>query len=160
MGSELGHISALVEEAGEEETPLEQRLNDLGKKLVWVTLAVAAVVTVMGVLGGRPVLLMVETGIALAVAAVPEGLPIVATLALARGMWRMVDRNALVRRLSSVETLGATTVIFTDKTGTLTENRMSVQALELPGASFTIEEEGGGGPFHIARHGQAVQSRG
>jgi Ca2+-transporting ATPase len=85
---------------------------------------------------------MVETGIPLAVAAVPEGLPVVATLALARGMWRMARRNALIERLSAVETLGSTSVILTDKTGTLTENRMSAVALHLDGGAVEIEEGG------------------
>lgn len=126
MDTELGQISSLVEEAEEEVTPLEKRLSRLGEKLVWVTLAIAAAVAVTGILVGRDVVLIMETAIALAVAAVPEGLPIVATIALARGMWRMAHHNALVSQLSAVETLGATTVICTDKTGTLTENEMAV----------------------------------
>ena len=80
---------------------------------------------------GRDLMLMIEAAIALAVAAIPEGLPIVATMALARGMWRMARRNVVVERLAAVETLGATTVICTDKTGTLTENRMTVERLWL-----------------------------
>jgi len=100
---------------------------------VLLTLLVAAVVAFLGVLGGRDIVLMLETAVALAVAAVPEGLPIVATVALARGMWRMAQRNALVERLAAVETLGSTSVIFADKTGTLTQNRMRVARLALPG---------------------------
>ncbi|NIP30223.1 MAG: HAD-IC family P-type ATPase [Candidatus Dadabacteria bacterium] len=126
MATELGQISSLVDQAHEEITPLEKRLNRLGKELIWITLAITGIVALIGIIRGREVFLMIETSIALAVAAIPEGLPIVATLALARGMIRMAGRNALVNRLSAVETLGATNVIFTDKTGTLTENRMSV----------------------------------
>jgi P-type Ca2+ transporter type 2C len=126
MASELGEISSLVEEAAEELTPLEQRLDKLGRKLVWVTVAIAVATAVSGILAGKELILMIETAIALTVAAIPEGLPIVATIALARGMWRMARRNALINRLSAVETLGATTVICADKTGTLTENRMHV----------------------------------
>jgi len=126
MATELGRISALIEEAEEEATPLEKRLDRLGRMLLWATLAIAAAIAGIGIATGRDLLLMIETSIALAVAAIPEGLPIVATLALARGMWRMAKRNAVVRRLSAVETLGAASVICTDKTGTLTENRMSV----------------------------------
>jgi Ca2+-transporting ATPase len=132
METELGQISRLVEEAEQEATPLEKRLDALGRRLVWVTLGIGAFVAVAGILAGREILLMVETAIALAVASIPEGLPIVATVALARGMWRMARRNALVNRLSSVETLGATNVILTDKTGTLTENQMTVTVLALP----------------------------
>ncbi len=126
MDTELGRIAALAEAAGGEETPLEKRLDRLGYRLIWLTLAIAAMVTVTGVLARRDLLLMIETAIALAVAAAPEGLPMVATIGLARGMWRMLKHNALMNRLSAVETLGSTRVIFTDKTGTLTANRMTV----------------------------------
>jgi len=135
MATELGQIARMAEEAEEEDeaTPLEKRLDRLGRRLVGLTLVVVAVVALLGWLGGRNLVDMVETAIALAVAAVPEGLPIVATVALARGMWRMAKRNALVEKLAAVETLGSTSVIFTDKTGTLTENRMRVARLALPG---------------------------
>ncbi len=131
MNTELGKISELVEGAEEEETPLEKRLDKMANKLIYVTLGVVVVTAVLGVVGGKDLRLMIETSIALAVAAIPEGLPIVATIALARGMWRMARRNALINRLSAVETLGATNVICTDKTGTLTENRMTVSLLQL-----------------------------
>jgi Ca2+-transporting ATPase len=131
MGTELGAITRLVAEAEEEATPLERRLAELGRRLIGITLAITAAVTLIGILTGRPVLLMIETGLALAVAAIPEGLPVVATIALARGLHRMARRNALVNRLSSVETLGATGVICTDKTGTLTENKMALSRLAL-----------------------------
>jgi len=140
MDTELGHISSLVEEAEEEVTPLERRLSQLGHRLIWVTLGIAALVTISGALSGRDVLLMIRSGIALAVASIPEGLPIVATVALARGMWRMARRNAVVNRLSAVETLGSTNVILTDKTGTLTENRMTVTRVLLPSAEDTATE--------------------
>jgi len=129
METELGQITRLVVEADAEETPLQRRLGEFGRRLVWVALAIAAVVAVTGILQGHDPFLIIETAIALAVAAVPEGLPIIATIALARGMHRMARRNALVNRLSAVETLGATTVILTDKTGTLTENRLAVVRL-------------------------------
>jgi Ca2+-transporting ATPase len=132
MNTELGHISSLVEEADKEKsTPLEQRLDQLGRNLIWITLAIAALVAVAGILRGKDLVLMVQTAIALSVAAIPEGLPIVATIALARGMWRMARRHALINHLSAVETLGATSVICTDKTGTLTENKMTVTRLSL-----------------------------
>ncbi len=148
METEIGTISSLVQRAEEEVTPLERRLNDLGRKLVWVTLLLGTVVTIFGIIGGKDLLLMIETGVALAVAAVPEGLPLVATLGLARGMWRMARRNAIVKRLSAVETLGATSVICTDKTGTLTEAKMTVTELalhnervEITGTGMDLEGE-------------------
>lgn len=96
INTKLGQISSLVEQAEEEETPLEKRLDQLGQKLVWVTLATVILMAVAGIIAGEKILLMIETAIALAVAAVPEGLPIVAKIALARGMWRIARRNALV----------------------------------------------------------------
>ncbi len=106
MHTELGQIARLVAEVEQEITPLEKRLEQLGRKLVWLTLGVTAAVVVAGVSAGRNLLLMVETGIALAVAAVSEGLPIVTTIALARGVARMAERNALLNRLSAIETPG------------------------------------------------------
>ena len=126
MATELGRISVLVHKVREGTTPLEARLDRLGRQLLWLTVAITAAIAVTGILGGSAVVLMVQVAIALAVAAVPEGLPVVTTLALARGMWRMARRNAVIEDLPAVETLGATTVICTDKTGTLTENRMQV----------------------------------
>ncbi|HKK51418.1 MAG TPA: HAD-IC family P-type ATPase, partial [Myxococcota bacterium] len=131
METELGRIARMTEEAEEQTTPLEKRLDRLGRRLVLLTLMVATIVAGVGWLAGKDLVTMLETAVALAVAAVPEGLPIVATVALARGMWRMARRNALVERLSAVETLGSTDVIFADKTGTLTENRMRVARLAL-----------------------------
>jgi Ca2+-transporting ATPase len=141
METELGKVASMTEEAEEELTPLEKRLNRLAYRLIWITLGVAVVVAVTGLLAQKQVLLIIETSIALAVAAIPEGLPIVATIALARGMWRMAQHNAVMNRLSAVETLGATNVIFTDKTGTLTENRMQVSRLVLPSEDPQDTEE-------------------
>ncbi|HSN56122.1 MAG TPA: HAD-IC family P-type ATPase, partial [Candidatus Sulfomarinibacteraceae bacterium] len=124
MDTELGTISSLAEGASSGVTPLQANLDRLGRRLAWVTVAVAAAVAGAGLLAGQPTELMLETAIALGVAAIPEGLPIVATIALARGMVLMARRQAVINRLTAVETLGATRVIFTDKTGTLTENRM------------------------------------
>jgi len=138
LDTELGRISELVLEAEASSTPLEQRLDALARRLVWITLAIALAVAGIGLLVGREFALAIEVAIALAVAAIPEGLPIVATIALARGMWRMSRRQALVSRLSAVETLGATNVILTDKTGTLTENQMTVTRLEVAGSSLEL----------------------
>lgn len=139
--SELGNISEMVEEAEDESTPLEKRLNRLAHKLVWITLGLSVVVAVTGVIRGKQLALMIESAVALAVAAIPEGLPIVATVALARGMLRMARRNALINRLASVETLGTTSVIGTDKTGTLTENRMTVTTLVTSRARYETGDE-------------------
>ncbi|MFW6324312.1 MAG: cation-translocating P-type ATPase [Desulfovibrionales bacterium] len=140
MQTEIGRISEMAEEAESEETPLEKRLNKLGQRMVWIVLVVAAIIGLNGFIKGMELFIVFETAVALAVAAIPEGLPIVATIALARGMWRMAKRNALMNRLGAVETLGSTSVIFADKTGTLTENRMTLQRVGLPagsGDSFT-----------------------
>jgi len=142
MDTELGQISSLVEQAEDEATPLEERLDQLGQKLVWATLGIAVIVGAAGFIAGKEIVLMIETAIALAVATVPEGLPIVATVALARGMRRMAKRNALINHLSAVETLGATNVICTDKTGTLTENQMTVVEIQTSGKTFEISGEG------------------
>ncbi len=142
METELGEISALVDEAEDEQTPLEQRLEKLGQKLIWLTVGTAAVVGVVGILQQRELFVMIETSVALAVAAIPEGLPIVATITLARGMRRMARRNALVNRLSAVETLGGTNIICTDKTGTLTENQMTVTQIFLDKGKIAVEGEG------------------
>jgi len=141
--TELGRIAELVIAIEDTRTPLEESLARLGHRLVGVTLAIAALVSLSGILAGRETLLMVETGIALAIAAIPEGLPVVATLALAGGMRRMARRQVLVRRLASVETLGSTGVICTDKTGTLTENRMSLARLLLSPAALSMEPASG-----------------
>ncbi|MBE0690759.1 MAG: cation-transporting P-type ATPase, partial [Anaerolineae bacterium] len=133
--------SALVQTAEDETTPLEQRLSQLGRRLAWLTISIAAILIILGLLNGRDPIVMIETAIALAVASIPEGLPIVATIALARGMQRMAKRNALVNRLSAVETLGATTVICTDKTGTLTENKISVGAVLLHDAVIDLDQD-------------------
>lgn len=137
--TEIGRIAAMVAEAEPERTPLERELTRLGQALVWVVLAICGLVAGGGVLAGKDVVATVQIAIALAVASVPEGLPIIATIALARGMWRMARRNALVNRLSAVETLGATGIICSDKTGTLTENRMSLVELRLPLAPLRLD---------------------
>jgi P-type Ca2+ transporter type 2C len=139
--TELGRIGALVGAVPEERTPLERRLDALGRRLVWLALAVAAAVAGLGALQGAPLGLAVETAIALAVAAVPEALPAVATIALAVGLHRMARRQTLVRRLPAVEALGSTTVVCTDKTRTLTSGEMSVVHIWTPGGEFAFPPE-------------------
>lgn len=131
MHTEVGKIGILIEEAVTRETPLERRLEQLGRALIGIVAALCAVIVAAGVLRGQTFLYMLEVGISLAIAAVPEGLPAVATMTLALGVQRMARTNALVRRLAAVETLGSTTVICTDKTGTLTKNEMTVTRIAL-----------------------------
>ena len=140
LATELGRISQLVAGAEKKVPPLQKRLDQLGRRLAWITLVIAAIVCAAGLAVGRDAVLMIETAIALGIAAIPEGLPIVATIALARGMWLMARHNALVNRLTAVETLGATSVIFTDKTGTLTENKMTVTELVTPLDSLSLKK--------------------
>jgi Ca2+-transporting ATPase len=139
--TELGNIGQLVAGARAVRSPLERRLARLSRHLIWLTLSIIPAIVLIGMARGEELVVMIRTGVALAVAAIPEGLPVVTTLALARGMWLMAQNNVLVRRLSAVETLGATTIIMTDKTGTLTENRMSVERLVLsPDQDARVEE--------------------
>ncbi|MGB9809725.1 MAG: cation-translocating P-type ATPase, partial [Caldanaerobacter sp.] len=126
MQTEMGKIAGMMKEIEGEETPLQKRLNKLGKVLVVLALFICGIVTVMGIIRGEPIYYMFLSGVSLAVAAIPEGLPAVVTISLAIGVQRMLKRNALIRKLPAVETLGCTNVICTDKTGTLTENKMTV----------------------------------
>jgi Ca2+-transporting ATPase len=138
--TELGRVGRLVATSVKERSPLEIQLAKLGHRLVYIVLAIAFVVMVTGWLRGDGLWMMVEVGISLAVAAVPEGLPAVTTLILALGVLRMAHQRAIVRRLTAVETLGSTTVICADKTGTLTENRMTVREYYLSdGRSIAVE---------------------
>jgi len=143
LSTELGKISELVRTAKEERSPLDERLEKLGVRLILITLILAGLIFSIGYLRGQDVLLMLETSIALAVAAIPEGLPVVATISLANGMRLMVRQNAVMTRLSSVETLGSTTMICTDKTGTLTENEMRVRGVVLRPEDEVVDRSGG-----------------
>tara|TARA_R110002050_G_scaffold286468_3_gene436980 strand:- start:62396 stop:65062 length:2667 start_codon:yes stop_codon:yes gene_type:complete len=127
--TQLGHIQQMGIDAREQITPLERKLKQLSKWLVWLTLVLAVLIVITGYLRGKDLLLMIETGVALAVAAIPEGLPIVATIALAQGMLRLSKKQVIIKKLEAVETLGATNIICTDKTGTLTEDKMTVHTV-------------------------------
>jgi Ca2+-transporting ATPase len=140
--TELGRVRALVAEAVAPPTPLERQLDTLGRQLVGVSAALCGVAFGLGLLRGVPVLEMLRTAISLAVAAVPEGLPAVATTTLALGMRRMLGRKTLVRRLAAVQGLGSTTVICVDKTGTITENRMAVGVWHVDGRDRVPESDG------------------
>lgn len=127
--TELGKIALLLQQGNEEQTPLQKRLHELGLRLVWICLGIVSLVFAFGFLKGTPLIENFLISISLAVAAIPEGLPTIVTIALSIGVHKMARRNALVRRLPSVETLGCTTVICTDKTGTLTQNEMTVRSI-------------------------------
>jgi Ca2+-transporting ATPase len=129
--TEIGHIKSLLADEADRDTPLEKQLARLGRGMVVMAALLIVVIVAIGWVRGHDLRTMIELGVALAVAAVPEGLAAVSTMTLALGMQRMAKRGALVRRLSAVETLGATTVICSDKTGTLTKNEMTLRALTL-----------------------------
>lgn len=152
MNTELGHIAGLLQRSEPEPTPLQRRLAELGKVLVLVCLVIVVVIFALQLLRGGKLLETLLVSVSLAVAAVPEGLPAVVTLTLALGLQRMVKRNALVRKLPSVETLGSVTVICSDKTGTLTRNEMTVREIVAGGERFQVTGAG------YAPHGQFFRS--
>lgn len=142
MGTELGKIAHLVQTMGREQTPLQEQLEGVGRLLVYGCLLIVAVVFALGLWRGVPPVEMFLTAVSLAVAAIPEGLPAVVTIALALGVRRMVQRNALIRKLPSVETLGSATVICTDKTGTLTQSKMNVRKIGLLDSIIDVTGDG------------------
>ena len=139
MQTEMGKIAGLLEGEEETQTPLQQKLAQLGKYLGFVALAACAVIFVVGLLNGIPVLEIFMTAVSLAVSAIPEGLPAIVTIVLAIGVQRMVKKNALIRRLPAVETLGSASVICSDKTGTLTQNRMTLTKVWVEGQPLLEE---------------------
>jgi Ca2+-transporting ATPase len=149
MNTEMGRISGLLESAEESPTPLQLQLDELGKRLALIASGVVALIFVLGLVQGDPLLQTLLTAIALAVAAIPEGLPAVVTVTLAIGMHRMAKQRAIVKKLSAVEALGATTVICSDKTGTLTLNQMSARALFYRQKRYTVSAQGYAGKGEI-----------
>ncbi len=156
MQSEYGKIAHLIQVADEEHTPLEERMEEIGRRLGLGALAVVAVVVVAGLLRGEALFEMFLWGISLAVAAVPEALPAIVTGALTLGVQRMVRRNAIVRRLPAVETLGSVTVVCSDKTGTLTRNEMTVRRLWVGGQDIEVTGVGYAPEGKLLREGQPI----
>lgn len=154
MDTEIGKLAHLLAQAEEETTPLQLQLDSLGKRLALLALVVVLVLFTSAILRGEPLIETAFTAIALAVAAIPEGLPAVVTVTLALGMHRMATQRAIVKRLSAVETLGCTTVICTDKTGTLTVNQMTARALFYKEQRYNVSGEG----YDIAGHISPITS--
>jgi P-type Ca2+ transporter type 2C len=147
MNTEMGGIADLIRNIEEEQTPLQKRLDHLGKLIVAGCLIICAIVAVTGILRGEDAFNMLLSGISLAVAAVPEGLPALVTISLALGVQRMLKRNALIRRLPAVETLGCAGVVCSDKTGTLTQNRMTVRRIFAGDRMVDVRDDGHKQPF-------------
>ena len=141
MSTEMGRIANLLDNIEEEKSPLRERLDSLGKILVALCLVICAVVTILGIIRGNEITEMFLLGVSLAVAAIPEGLAAIVTVALALGVSRMLKKNALVRKLPAVETLGCTSVICSDKTGTLTQNKITVKEVYINGRIYDLDKE-------------------
>lgn len=156
MDTEFGRIARLTQTVGQESTPLQRKLAVLGKQLGIFSVGISIVVAVVGWLLGKPLIEMFLTGVSLAVAVVPEGLPAVVTITLALGIRAMVRRRALLRRLQAAETLGAATVICTDKTGTLTQNEMTVQRIWLPAGDIHVTGVGYEPKGNFRSNGEAI----
>jgi len=139
MNTIVGEIARMIQQTVKNMTPLQKKLNQLGKNLIAICIIVCATVAILGILRGEPVMTMLLTGISLAVAAIPEGLPAIVTIVLAVGVQRMAKQNAIIRKLPAVETLGCTTVICSDKTGTLTQNQMTVTRIASIDDAYEIQ---------------------
>lgn len=156
MHTQLGLIARMIQTVENEPTPLQRRLESLGRFLGWAALGISALIFTLGWMNGQPPLEMFFIAVSLAIAAVPEGLPAVVTISLALGMREMIKRHALVRRLASVETLGSTTVICSDKTGTLTQNEMTVTQVWTAGQTFHITGTGYQPQGEFLRQGERI----
>ncbi len=156
METQFGRIAAMTQSVGTESTPLQRKLAVLGRQLGGVSVGISVLVAVVGMLAGKPALEMFLTGVSLAVAVVPEGLPAVVTITLALGVRAMARRRALLRRLQAAESLGSATVICTDKTGTLTQNQMTVTRIWLPAGAVDVTGSGYDPAGHFEAEGQKV----
>ena len=139
MNTEVGKIADMINQTEDQETPLQKKLNSLGKTLGMAALTICAVIFVIGLLQGKEIINMFMTAVSLAVAVIPEGLVAVSTIVLAIGVQKMVKKNAIVKKLPAVETLGSSTVICSDKTGTLTQNKMTVEKVFCNDTTSDIE---------------------
>jgi Ca2+-transporting ATPase len=159
MDTEMGKIADMIQNTEAMETPLQHRLEQLGKVLIAVAIGLTIMVVVAGILHGQPPYAMFLAGVSLAVAAIPEGLPAIVTIALALGVQRMIKRKAIVRKLPSVETLGCASVICSDKTGTLTQNKMTVTHIWLGGEVLEVTGDGYEPSGQIVNNGAMVDLR-
>lgn len=140
MQTEVGRIAGFISEEENDVTPLQKKLDELGKYFTFIILGVCVVIFAVGIFEGRELLDMLLTSISLAVAAIPEGLPAIVTIILALGVQRMAKRKAIIRKLPAVETLGSTEIICSDKTGTLTLNKMTVEKVHVNGTTKEVAE--------------------
>jgi len=147
MDTELGKIAGMLQAVKQEKTPLQERLDRVGKQLALAGVFAAILIILIGLMSGEPLADMILTGVSLAVAVIPEGLPAVVTVTLALGAQRMLKRNALIRKLPAVETLGSVTTICSDKTGTLTQNKMVVAIIDVAGHQMNLMEQVNGVPL-------------
>ncbi|MFW6080234.1 MAG: HAD-IC family P-type ATPase, partial [Gemmatimonadota bacterium] len=156
--TELGRIASAVREVGRTETPLQEKSERFGRRIGFVILVLAVLIVVIDLLRGASVFEILLTAVAMAVAAIPEALPVVLTVTLAVGVRRMAQRRAIIRSLPAVETLGSTTAIGSDKTGTLTKNEMTVRAIRTAGAQYDVTGTGYGAAGAIERDGRPVEA--
>lgn len=159
METEMGKIADMLQNISSEATPLQKKLDDLGKILVFCCIAICGVVTILGILRGEDAYKMFLVGVSLAVAAIPEGLPAIVTVSLAIGVQKMMKNNGLVRKLPAVETLGCTNVICSDKTGTLTQNKMTVKKIYINNSYYDVNGDGYDKDGDISLDGKKYDSK-
>ena len=156
MATEMGKIAGMMDEASEGPTPLQEKLKQLGRFVAAACVVICLAVGLLGFLQGGDLLEMLLTGVSLAVAAIPEGLPAIVTITLALSVGRILRRGAVIRRLHAVETLGCASVICTDKTGTITQNKMTVKRIWTPGVQYAVSGDGYAVRGEVTRAGRAV----